>query len=195
MCLPSRAATEGRPYIQFRIKRFKELSSTSSYLLKLPLKKTKEGLVIVADYQTQGRGKPGRQWISSKGKNLLFSILIKPPVSPAKAPIFTQIACRVVAAVLKDHGIDSHFKRPNDILVDGKKICGILVETGTSGVKLDYVIIGVGLNVNASPTELNGQAVSMKEIGGRTFARKALLNEILNQLRRDLEPFYGFDCI
>ncbi len=177
--------------LRFRVKHFKELPSTNSYLLKLPLKKTKEGFVVTADYQSGGRGKPGRQWISPAGKNLLFSLLIKPPIAPSKAPILTQTACRCVAEVLKQHGIESRFKRPNDILVDGKKICGILVETGTSGTQLDYVVVGVGLNVNASPEDLKGQAVSMKEIAGRIFDRKVLLKEILFQFEKDLEPFYA----
>lgn len=185
------ASRGGRSNLVFRIKHFKELASTNSYLLKLPLKKTREGLVVTADYQTGGRGKPGRQWISPAGKNLLFSLLIKPPIAPSKAPILTQTACRCVAEVLKQHGIESRFKRPNDILVDGKKICGTLIETGTSGSKLDYVIVGIGLNVNASPEDLQGQAISMKEIAGRTFDRKALLKEILRQFEKDLEPFYA----
>jgi|SRR3989338_2187347 len=184
-------SVETKSGIRFRVQYFKELASTNSYLLKLPLKKTAEGLAVVADYQAEGRGKPGRQWLSQAGKNLLFSLLIKPPIAPSKAPLLTQTACRCVAEVLKQHGIESRFKRPNDVLVAGKKICGILVETGTSGANLDYVIVGIGLNVNASPGDLRGQAVSMKEISGRTFSRKTLLKEILNQFERDLEPFYA----
>lgn len=176
--------------LRFCVQHFKELFSTNSYLLKLPLRKTREGLVVTADYQTAGRGKPGRQWLSQAGKNLLFSLLIKPPLAPSKAPLLTQTACRCVAEVLQQHGIESRFKWPNDILVNGKKICGILVETGTSGAQLDYVIVGVGLNVNASPEDLQGQAVSMKEISGRTFNRKILLKEILSQFEKELEPFY-----
>ena len=188
---PVKPEDDRRNNFKFRIKNFKELASTNSYLLNLPLKKTAEGLVVAADYQTQGRGKPGREWLSQPGKNLLFSLLIKPPIAPSKAPLLTQVACRCVAAVLKQQGIESQFKRPNDILVAGKKICGILVETGTSGARLDYVVIGVGLNVNASPEDLNGQAVSMKEISGRTFDRKTILKEILSQFERDLAPFYA----
>ena len=178
---------------RFHVKHFKELSSTNTYLLELSPQKIQEGLVIVADYQTRGRGKPGREWLSPAGKNLLFSVLIKPPVSPAKAPLLTQIACRSVAEVLRNHGIVSQFKRPNDILVENKKICGILVETGTSGAKLDYAIIGVGLNVNASPAELGGKVTSMKEIGGKRYTLKPLLKEILTQLGKDLEFFYAPD--
>ena len=179
----------------FRIRHFKTLPSTSSYLLESPPQKIKEGLVISTAHQTKGRGKPGREWISPAGKNLLFSVLIKPPIAPSKAPLITQTACRSVAAVLKKHGIESHFKRPNDILVKGKKICGILVETGTRGSKLEYVIIGVGLNVNASPPELEGSAVSMKEAGGRIFALKPLLKEVLTRLGKDLEAFYAPDRV
>ena len=172
----------------FKIKYFKKLPSTNSYLLKRAAK-SKENLVIVADYQTQGRGKPGREWLSPAGKNLLFSLLLKPQTAPSKAPLLTQIASRSVAAVLKDHGIDSKFKRPNDILVNGQKICGILVETGTFGSKLEYVVLGIGLNVNASPSEFNGQATCMKAILGLNFGIRTILYEVLCQLGKDLGPF------
>lgn len=177
--------------MDFRVKYFKELPSTNSYLLDLPPQKVKEGLVIVANYQTQGRGKPGREWLSPRGENLLFSILLKPPVPPSKAPLLTQIACRSVAAVLEMHGINSTFKRPNDILVQGKKICGILVETGTSGRKLEYAILGIGLNINAIPPGFYGQSTSMKAIKGIIFGKKTILKKILDQLKKDLESFYA----
>ncbi len=186
-----RAGTGACPYLKFRIRKFKEISSTNSFLLSLPPAKTKEGLVITAEHQTQGRGKPGRKWISPRGKNLLFSVLIKPPIAAAKAPLLTQTACRSVAAVLDKYGIESQFKRPNDILTAGKKICGILIETGTSGTNLDYAVIGVGLNVNAVPDSLEVPAVSMKELCGREIPRKPLLKEILAQLQVDLGPFYA----
>jgi biotin-[acetyl-CoA-carboxylase] ligase BirA-like protein len=144
-----------RSNLCFTIRHFKELRSTNTHLQKLAAEGAEEGLVIVADYQTEGRGKPGRQWISPAGKNLLFSVLLRPPISQAEAPMITQIACRSVAAILKNEfGLDPAFKRPNDILINGKKICGVLTESSSSLTQLKSVIIGIGLNVNATADEL-----------------------------------------
>jgi len=175
--------------MQFNIQHFEEIPSTNTLALELASKQAEEGLVIVADYQTEGRGKPGRKWVSPRGKNLLFSLLLRPAVPPSRAPILTQITCRSVAKVLTEqYGISSTFKRPNDILVGGKKICGILVEARSSASgTLDCVVIGIGLNVNARPQELVPEATSLKELTGKEISRENLLHEILNQLQEDLK--------
>ena len=179
--------------LRYSIRRFKELASTSTSLQAFAKRGAKEGLVITSDYQTHGRGKPGRKWISPAGTNLLFSILLRPPLRPSQAPLLTQIACRSVAAVLdKKYGIESRFKRPNDILVRQRKICGILVEASTrAGGKLDYVIIGIGLNVNADPEQLVADSTSMRAVKGKKFSRDTILKEILSELRRDLHKIYA----
>ena len=179
--------------MKFQIQHLKEASSTNTLVRQFADEGAKEGLVLVADYQTQGRGKPGRQWISPPGKNLLFSLLLRPPVPPSKAPLLTQIACRSVAKVLKNSlGIDSTFKRPNDILVQGKKICGVLVETASgSNGKLQSVVVGIGLNVNADSTALSPEAISIKEIKGQIVDRQKLLDEILFQLKNDIQVLYA----
>lgn len=177
--------------MKFQIKRFSEVSSTNTLAREFAEKKFKEGLVLVADYQTEGRGKPGRKWVSPPGKNLLFSVLIRPPLAPAAAPMLTQIACRSVAKVLKkDLGIDSAFKRPNDILVRGKKICGVLVESVSNTRKIESVVIGIGLNVNAAAAELVEGAVSLKEIKGKEIDRGRLLESLLARLKDDLREIY-----
>ncbi len=178
--------------MQFNIQHFKELPSTNTLALELASKQAEEGLVIVADYQTQGRGKPGRKWVSPPGKNLLFSLLLRPPLPPHRAPILTQITCRSVAKVLhQKYGISSHFKRPNDILVKNRKICGVLVESSSSSKgKLDYAVIGVGLNVNAKASELVPEATSIKEVTEKEVKKENLLNEILTQLESDLKALY-----
>ena len=179
--------------MKFQLQYFKELPSTNTLALELAGKGAGEGLVIIADHQTNGRGKPGRKWISPAGKDLLFSVLLRPRVPPHRAPLLTQIACRAVAKVLKGCKITSTFKRPNDILVQGKKICGVLVEasSGSKG-KLESAVVGIGLNVNASLKELVPQATSMKEITGREYSRQNLLKQILRELRNDLKEFYGY---
>ncbi len=178
--------------MKFNIQHFAEIASTNSYVMEQARLGANEGLVIVADYQTEGRGKPGRKWISSRGKNLLFSVLLRPPLAAHEAPLLTQTVCRSVAAVLKNHGISPAFKRPNDLMVDGKKICGVLVEASSSasGV-LESVVAGIGLNVNSEKDELIPEAISMKEASGQEFSREELLEEILNQLKTDLSQTYA----
>lgn len=177
---------------EFKIKHFKVLPSTNSYAHEQAECGAEEGIVYVADYQTAGRGQLDRKWESSAGKNLLVSILIRPPISPAKAPIITQIVCHSIARVLHDfYGIECELKRPNDILVHGKKICGILTESSSrSPKKVEGVIIGIGLNVNEAPKQVTPQPTCMKEILKKEFELKEVLQFLLDELGKDLAPLY-----
>ncbi len=176
---------------QFTVKRFKELESTNTFTRQMAEEGAEEGLVIVADFQTGGRGKPGSQWVSPAGKNLLLSVLLRPRVAPNKAPMITQIVCRSVAKVLGQHGIISTFKRPNDVMVHGKKICGVLVESCTESDQLESVIVGIGLNVNAENREMVPEAISMKEVKGHDLETEKILEELLLCLKSDLGDFYS----
>ena len=182
--------------IQFRIEKLGEVASTNTLLLERARQGAREGLVITSDHQTAGRGKPGRQWLSPPGKNLLCSILLRPPLSPAQAPMLTQIACRTVAKVLKEkYDIASEFKRPNDVIVGSRKICGTLVETSATGGELNATVIGIGLNVNAEKAEIPEEAASMKLITGKTYSRDEILGNILGELALKLEEFYSTKTI
>lgn len=177
--------------IQFTVRHIPEVSSTNTVALEEAKRGTPEGLVITADYQTAGRGKPGNIWISPLGKNLLFSILLRPPLSPAQAPMLTQVACRAVAKVLKEkYHIASEFKRPNDVMVGSRKICGTLVEALSTPSVLEAVVIGVGLNVNAETTELPSEGISMGLLIKKTVSREDLLWHILNELGQKLHELY-----
>ena len=178
---------------QFKIQHFKELPSTNTYARAQATLNAEEGLVYVADHQTEGRGQFERQWESPAGKNLLFSVLIRPPVAPSHAPIITQIACRSVAEVLKNsYGIECEIKRPNDLLVNGKKICGILTESSSHSPKrIENVIIGIGLNVNEAPKGVTPAPVAMKELLGQEVKPQEILGKILEQLEKDLLKLYA----
>ena len=176
---------------EFEILRFEELPSTNTFALEQAKKGAGEGLVVRADFQSAGRGKPGNTWISPAGENLLFSVLLRPPVKPAKAPMLTQIAARSIANILAQRGIKTEFKRPNDLMVEGKKICGILTESVSNSEKIEYVAVGVGLNVNSSGKTLLDTAVSMKDLLKKEVPMDNLLGDILAELRKDLEGFYA----
>ena len=175
----------------FQIQKFAELESTNTLAQKMAVEGASEGLVVVADYQTGGRGKPGREWVSLRGKNLLFSVLIRPKIAVNKAPMITQIACRSVAKVLKAHGITPTIKKPNDVMVGGKKICGVLTESAATQTELHSVVIGIGLNVNAGTEELVPEATSMKAETRKTFDLNSLLDSLLEQLKKDLDELYA----
>ena len=168
---------------QFTIRHIAEVSSTNTVALEEAKQGAREGLVITADHQTAGRGKPGRQWLSPSGKNLLCSVLLRPPLSPAQAPILTQVACRAVAKVLKEkYDIVSEFKRPNDVMIGSQKICGTLVEAFSSSSRLEAVVIGIGLNVNAETTELPPEGISMRVLKNKEYPLGEVLGHILNEI-------------
>lgn len=179
--------------LKFTIKRFHKLGSTNTAAQEYAEKGAKEGLVIVADYQTEGRGRLGRKWVSLPGQDLLFSILLRPPLSPSKAPLLTQIICRSVASVLReDYKLQPTFKRPNDILIEGKKICGVLLESQSNGnPNVDHVIIGIGLNVNSELSTQLPAAISLKELKGKELAKGPLLKKVLKQIQTDLTEVYA----
>jgi len=173
------------------VEHLRETTSTSTLVLERARKGEPEGLVIMAEHQTAGRGQSGHKWESPEGKNLLTSILLRPPIAPAKAPMLTQIGCQAVAQTLETrYEILSTCKRPNDVMVDGKKICGILTEAITQGSHLEAVVIGIGLNVNTEIDELPAEATSMRITKVQTYEVQNVLKNLLGTLKDKLTIFY-----
>lgn len=145
----------------------------------------KEGTVIVAEKQTRGKGRLGRDWISPMGKGIYMSIVLKPDVEPMKASRVTLIGAAAVSKALSNLGIKSSIKWPNDILQNGKKICGILTEISGELNMVDYLIMGIGVNVNLDkahiPEELKDKATSISIEEGKNINRKLLMANILNE--------------
>lgn len=123
-----------------------------------------EGLVVWADSQNAGKGRRGRSWESPAGTNLYFSILLRPKISPEKAPMLTLVMAYAVAKAVKDlTGLDVRIKWPNDLVLSKKKICGILTEMYLTGTDVDYIVVGTGINVNGTEfsEELREKATSL----------------------------------
>jgi len=145
-----------------------------------------EGTVVVADEQSAGRGRMGRRWESPPGENLYFSVLLTPDVEPARVPQLALIAAVAVheglAACCPD--IPAQIKWPNDILVGGRKVAGILCEASTEADRVHRVVLGIGVNVNGVgvPDALQATATTLRLAGGRETSRPALLAAILNRL-------------
>ena len=176
--------------MQFRILHYNSLTSTNDYAKSLCAKGVQEGIVVFSDYQTRGRGRFERRWRSPKGKDLLFSIILRPyHLKANQIPILTQIAARSVQGVIDQTlRIRCTIKKPNDILIQGKKVCGILVEGSTTGKQngADYVIVGVGLNVNSERRQLLKRATSLYEVTGRKHDRNELLKILLIAFRNSM---------
>ena len=141
-----------------------------------------EGLLVVADEQTAGRGRLDRSWWAPPGSSLLFSLLLRPPLPPGQAAQLTMcLGLAAAEGVEEVTGLRPALKWPNDLLLDGRKLAGILAELGTAGDRLEYAVLGLGLNVNVtfSGGELAHTAISLQMALGRPVARVPLLAAIL----------------
>jgi BirA family transcriptional regulator, biotin operon repressor / biotin---[acetyl-CoA-carboxylase] ligase len=154
-----------------------------------------EGLVVVTDHQTKGRGRQQSSWESPAGKDLLFSILLKPGVSTELVSRLTLVAAVAFQKVLQDtYQVDTTVKWPNDLLVDGKKIGGILSELTTNDDGMvDFVVVGLGLNVNSQiseySSELQQTLTTLTTCTGKEVDRAQLLAELLNSLEAYYQKF------
>ena len=181
---------------------FGETDSTNLRAKYLAAEGAREGTVVVAETQTQGRGRKGRTWFSPESEGIYTSIILRPPISPNEAPKLTLMASVAVAeALLSLTSLKINIKWPNDIMINGKKLAGILTEISTDMDRIDYVVIGVGVNVNTSRKGLHPDirqtATSVFMETGKVFPRIALLRAYLEWLEIYYEAFKtkGFDPI
>ncbi len=166
---------------------FPTVGSTNDAARTLARAGAVHGTLVVAETQTKGRGRLGRTWVSPAGAGLWLSLVIRPEAETAVTPLITLVtavgAVRAIAAVT---GLPARIKWPNDIELEGKKVGGILTEAATSGHRLDYAVVGIGLNVNVEeedfPPELRATATSLRAGLGRRIDRAALVRELLRQL-------------
>jgi BirA family biotin operon repressor/biotin-[acetyl-CoA-carboxylase] ligase len=151
-----------------------------------------EGALVTANEQTQGRGRLGRDWHSPGRSGLYFSLVLRPPVAAAQAMSIT-LACGLGAArgIGRACGRQADIRWPNDVLLNGKKCCGILVDLVASGDRARYVVVGIGVNVNQEsfPEELDGIATSMSRETGVEWARDVVLESILAEVERYYDMF------
>jgi BirA family transcriptional regulator, biotin operon repressor / biotin---[acetyl-CoA-carboxylase] ligase len=183
-------ASLGNSLFSTHILHLESIDSTNRLLRELALKGGPEGTLVLAEEQTAGRGRRGRIWTSPAGSNLLFSILLRPSMDPEKVFTLTMaLALAIVHALRRVTGLSALIKWPNDLYVRGNKLAGILTEFGMKDKILDYVVLGMGMNVNWHPPGEQGirhSATSLLAETGRRFSRNELLLEIL----RDLEGSY-----
>lgn len=168
------------------ILRFESLPSTNTELARRASEGAGEGLSIVAEEQTAGRGRLQRAWSSPRGAGLYFSILLRPTIAPHQWPLITFVAALAVGdALSEDCGVNTDIKWPNDLLSGERKICGILAETVETQTGR-AVIVGIGINLTSAayPVELADVATSVAEAAGSAPERERLLSALLRGLSR-----------
>ncbi|HMM22178.1 MAG TPA: biotin--[acetyl-CoA-carboxylase] ligase [Selenomonadales bacterium] len=164
-----------------------EVDSTNSRAKKLAADGCPHGQIVIAETQTGGRGRLARGWFSPYARGIWLSVVLRPPFSPREAPKCTMLAAVAVnRAIRKVSGVACGIKWPNDILYDNRKIVGILTEMSAEIDAINYVVIGMGINVNSRaeefPPELAKAATSLLIAGGRPVSRKELLAAVLGEL-------------
>lgn len=162
------------------------VASTNDLAQELARAGAANGSIVVAEEQTGGKGRLGRQWYSPKYKNIIFSVILYPPVNPAAASQVTMVTAVALAlAVRKKTGVPACIKWPNDLLVGKRKVCGILTEMVAQLDRIDYLVVGAGLNVNQElaefPRELHDLATSLKAETGSKIDRAGLLRAMLEE--------------
>jgi BirA family biotin operon repressor/biotin-[acetyl-CoA-carboxylase] ligase len=174
------------------IRVFEETQSTNDVVEKLAQDGVREGVVVFAESQTRGRGRLGRKWLSPARKGLWFSVLLRPNLRPQAATQLTVAAATaLVRAIDSCTGLRTEIKWPNDILVRGKKVAGVLTELNAELDHVKYLILGIGVDVNLAssdlPADLRKTATSLKIEAGESFRRADLAAAILRGLDRDYE--------
>lgn len=171
---------------------YERLDSTNTKAKELAKEGAEHGTVVVADMQTAGKGRRGRTWESPAGTNIYMSILLRPELEASQAPMLTLVMAYSIAKVLqkRDHE-DVQIKWPNDLVLSGKKICGILTEMELRGQEIAHVVIGVGINANTTtfPEELQDKATSLYLESGKEVNREQLIHEIVNAFVEDYKRF------
>lgn len=173
-----------------RIYHFFKTDSTNRVALELGYEGEPHGTIVVAEEQSAGRGRAGRAWISERSAGIYMSVLLRPALTPAQAPMLTMaagLAARDAIAAIP--GMEADIRWPNDVLIGGKKVCGILTEMHAEPDRIKFVVVGIGVNVNQSrmPEEIEKIATSVRMATGKAESRI----EIAVRLLRGFEGYYN----
>ena len=162
---------------------YKRLQSTNTTAYRLGVRSAPEWTVVVADVQTKGRGRGRKKWESPKG-GLWFSILLRPNVPSAKLPLLQFLAAIATRKALENEtGLSVKLKWPNDLVLGSAKLGGILIESKTLGDSVSFAILGIGVNINQSKSQLPPGAVSLRLVSRKQHDLRTLMRAILDQIR------------
>ena len=158
------------------------IDSTNLYARRLGEDGAAEGVLVVADEQTAGKGRSGRHWTTPPGSAIAMSVLLRPRIAPERISMVTLVMGLAVAKAVRElYGLDALIKWPNDVVVNGKKICGILTEMSAELMAVNYIVIGVGINSNMKefPEEIRTTATSVALELGQDISRSQLIAEVM----------------
>ncbi|MDI6808522.1 MAG: biotin--[acetyl-CoA-carboxylase] ligase [Candidatus Eisenbacteria bacterium] len=174
---------------------YDRVGSTNDILLALAEEGEEEGLLVIAEEQTTGRGRLRRKWYSPRGVGIWMSILLKPDVPAALAPGLSFVASvAVVKAIRRVTGLSAFVKWPNDVLVSGKKVAGILTEMAAEPDKIEFIVLGVGINVNQDNASLPDAVGASATSLGLELGRRVDRYDVLLSFLCELESLYLTFC-
>lgn len=172
---------------------FDTIDSTNIKAQELAEKGYQSGTLVVADKQESGKGRRGRSWVSPSGTGIFMTLMIKPDINPNNASMLTLLAALAVAkAITSVTGEEALIKWPNDIVVNGKKVCGILTEMNAQFDYINHIVVGIGINVHneSFPEEISQMASSlMIEAGGKRFHRAQIIAETMSYFEQYYDTF------
>ena len=172
------------PEWEKKLQHFTTIGSTMDVARELAERGVEAGTVVVAESQNSGRGRLSREWFSPRG-GIYFTMILRPEIAPAYAPRLNLMASVAVARTLRNLlGLDARLKWPNDVLIEGRKVCGILAEMGAEMDAVKFTNIGVGINANFSIARYGAKAASLKELKGTQVSRKDIFGSLLEELLR-----------
>lgn len=178
----------GRPLFYFQ-----KVESTSAVALELAEKKSPEGTTVIADYQEHGKGRMGRSWESPPGVNLYLSLILRPPFSPVHGSQMTFLAANAVVKSIKKLPFltSPEIKWPNDILINNKKVAGILTEMNSEIDRINFIILGIGINLNMPmemfPAKLTPTATSLYVESGQKIDRSKFARSLLYEIEKEYD--------
>ncbi|HET7440494.1 MAG TPA: biotin--[acetyl-CoA-carboxylase] ligase [Terriglobales bacterium] len=176
-----------------QIQHYFKIASTNSAAMQAAAAGAPEGSVFVAEEQTAGRGRGSRSWHSARSTGIYCSLILRPALPPAEALVLSLAAGLAVrdAILAINPELDPDLKWPNDLLLQGKKFCGILTEMNAEATRVRYIVIGVGINVNQGgfPSELREEATSLRLISGTEWSRVELTAALLKSVDREFRNF------
>ena len=163
---------------------FETIESTNNYAKKIALEEL-DGTLIISEEQTKGRGRVGKQWHSKSGEGVWMSIILKPGMIPQKAPFITLIAGASIVKALNKLGVETFIKWPNDIIINNKKVAGILTELSTEVDKINYIVLGIGINTKTMKfsQEISEIATSLHK-EGYEISRVDIVKSILEEFEK-----------
>ncbi|MGN0158285.1 MAG: biotin--[acetyl-CoA-carboxylase] ligase [Brotaphodocola sp.] len=169
-----------------------EIDSTNNEAKRQAEQGAPQGTLVAAERQTAGKGRRGRSWESPKGSGIWMSLLLRPEFEPYHASMLTLVAAMAVEEAIRTlTGLETGIKWPNDIVINGRKVCGILTEMSTDVESIQYVVVGIGINANMAefPEEICGTATSLKIAGGKEINRAELVAEVMWSWEKYYEIF------